>query len=97
VPIDIVTSRSGISDGAGEAAETPAGEAAERASPGFVALTRYVTAVKLANLTREPVLLDPRDLRGRWLTATFQHARLFPAGSEADTQLASTSSPPGVV
>ncbi len=46
----------------------------------------YVTAVKLRNRTRRAVVLDPRTaLRGEWLAATFQHARLFPAGHEADT------------
>jgi integrating conjugative element protein (TIGR03749 family) len=45
----------------------------------------YVTAVKLRNLTSAPVTLDPRDLRGQWLAATFQHARLLPRGDEADT------------
>ncbi|SEP17776.1 TIGR03749 family integrating conjugative element protein [Aquisalimonas asiatica] len=45
----------------------------------------YVTAVRLTNRTREPVVLDPRDIRGEWLAATFQHARLQPAGDEADT------------
>ncbi|NIB44050.1 TIGR03749 family integrating conjugative element protein [Pseudomaricurvus alkylphenolicus] len=45
----------------------------------------WVTAVKLQNDSPEPVVLDPRDIRGRWLTATFQHNRLLPAGSEADT------------
>ncbi|MCP5348395.1 MAG: TIGR03749 family integrating conjugative element protein [Gammaproteobacteria bacterium] len=46
---------------------------------------RYVTAVKLTNRTQKPVVLDPRELRGTWLAATFQHNRLLPAGSEADT------------
>lgn len=46
---------------------------------------RYVTAVKLNNRTQSPVVLDPRELRGSWLAATFQHNRLLPAGSEADT------------
>jgi integrating conjugative element protein (TIGR03749 family) len=45
----------------------------------------YLTAVKLTNITDQPLVLDPRRLRGRWLTATFQHARLFPAADEADT------------
>lgn len=45
----------------------------------------YVTAVKLRNVTNAPVTLDPRDLRGQWLTATFQHARLLPHGDEAGT------------
>ena len=46
---------------------------------------RYVTAIKLTNRTEHPQTLDPRDLRGTWLTATFQHHRLFPKGDEADT------------
>ena len=45
----------------------------------------YVTAVKLTNRGPGPVVLDPRQLRGAWLTATFQHNRLHRAGSEADT------------
>ena len=46
---------------------------------------RYVTAVKLTNRTQRPVVLDPRELRGTWLAATFQHNRLLPAGDDADT------------
>jgi integrating conjugative element protein (TIGR03749 family) len=45
----------------------------------------YVTAVKLTNRTKQPQTLDPRDLRGAWLSATFQHHRLLPMGNEADT------------
>jgi len=45
----------------------------------------YLTVVRLRNLTSQPLILDPRDLRGSWLAATFQHARLFPQGDEADT------------
>ena len=45
----------------------------------------YVTAVKLRNRSAKPQVLDPRRLRGHWLTATFQHARLLPAGSAADS------------
>ncbi|MBT2989929.1 MAG: TIGR03749 family integrating conjugative element protein [Candidatus Thiodiazotropha sp. (ex Ctena orbiculata)] len=45
----------------------------------------YVTAVKLTNRTEQPQTLDPRYLRGAWLTATFQHHRLLPKGDEADT------------
>lgn len=44
----------------------------------------YVTAAKLTNKTDRPQTLDPRTLRGRWLTAAFQHNRLHEAGSEAD-------------
>ena len=45
----------------------------------------YLTAVKLTNRTSQAQTLDPRNLRGAWLTATFQHHRLLPAGNEADT------------
>ncbi|OOG28824.1 integrating conjugative element protein [Thioalkalivibrio denitrificans] len=45
----------------------------------------YVTVVKLVNESADPLVLDPRDLRYDWLAATFQHARLLPAGDEADT------------
>lgn len=45
----------------------------------------YVTAVRLTNRTQKAVVLDPRELRGAWLAATFQHNRLLPEGSEADS------------
>ena len=45
----------------------------------------YVTAVRLTNLSARARNLDPRQLRGTWLAATFQHNRLLPAGSNADT------------
>ena len=45
----------------------------------------YVTAVKLTNRTHQARTLDPRGLRGAWLTASFQHYRLLPMGDEADT------------
>ena len=45
----------------------------------------FITAVKLTNRTDQAQILDPRDLRGTWLTATFQHHRLLPRGDEADT------------
>lgn len=44
----------------------------------------YLTALTLTNTTRRAQVLDPRTLRGRWLSATFQHNRLHPAGREAD-------------
>lgn len=44
-----------------------------------------VTAVKLVNRAAQPVELDPRQLDGKWLAATFQHTRLAPAHSERDT------------
>ncbi len=45
----------------------------------------YITVVRLQNNINQAHALDPRDLRGRWLTATFQHARLLPSGNETDT------------
>ncbi len=45
----------------------------------------YVTVVRLQNQAPEASVLDPRDLRGEWLAATFQHARLLAHGDEADT------------
>jgi integrating conjugative element protein (TIGR03749 family) len=45
----------------------------------------YVTAVKLRNRIDSPQDLDPRRLRGRWLAAAFQHARLAPWGDLRDT------------
>lgn len=45
----------------------------------------YLTAVRLRNETASARVLDPRDLRGDWLAATFQHARLLPQGDGADT------------
>ena len=44
----------------------------------------YLTVVKLTNKTDRPQILDPRTLRGTWLTAAFQHNRLQARGSEAD-------------
>ena len=45
----------------------------------------YVTAVVLQNLQPRPLELNPLDLRGRWRAITFQHGRLLPHGSDADT------------
>jgi integrating conjugative element protein (TIGR03749 family) len=45
----------------------------------------YVTAVKITNRTNQAQTLDPRNLRGTWLTASFQHHRLLPKGDAADT------------
>ena len=52
----------------------------------------YVTAAKLTNKTDRAQILDPRTLRGRWLTAAFQHNRLHEAGSEADRTVVYLSS-----
>ena len=45
----------------------------------------YITAVELKNTSDHFINLDPRHLRGDWRTATFQHIRLHPSGSESDT------------
>jgi hypothetical protein len=45
----------------------------------------WVAAVRLRNTRPEPVVLDPRDLRGQWRAASFQHARLGRAGDPTDT------------
>jgi len=52
---------------------------------GWVGDGYYLTAIKLVNKSDHGVSLDPRDLRGRWLAATLQHAYLHPAGHPADT------------
>ncbi|WP_338806977.1 TIGR03749 family integrating conjugative element protein [Pseudomonas chlororaphis] len=45
----------------------------------------WVTAVKLSNTRGEWLDLDPRELQGDLLTATFQHSRLGPRGTPEDT------------
>jgi len=45
----------------------------------------YITAVELKNTSDYFINLDPRQIRGEWRTATFQHSRLHPSGSESDT------------
>ena len=45
----------------------------------------WVAAIKLRNTLAQPVVLDPRDLRGQWQAASFQHARLGPSGDPTDT------------
>jgi integrating conjugative element protein (TIGR03749 family) len=47
--------------------------------------SHYVTAIKLTNLGVAPLELDPREVRGAWVTITFQHGRLLSKGDEADT------------
>ena len=49
--------------------------------------THFVTAVRLANTLAEPLILDPRDLRGAWRAATFVRSRLMPAGQPDDATL----------
>ena len=45
----------------------------------------WVTAVKLRNTGSKPVTLDPRELMGDFITATFQHPYLGAKGDASDT------------
>ena len=45
----------------------------------------WVTAVKLRNTGSQPVTLDPRELMGDFVTATFQHPYLGAKGDASDT------------
>ncbi len=57
--------------------------------------THYVTAVLLTNTLEQPLVLDPRDLRGAWRAATFIRSRLMPAGQpDAATVLVLISDAP---
>lgn len=46
---------------------------------------QWVTAVRLTNTSARGVALDPRALAGDFVTATFQHPTLGPAGRSTDT------------
>ena len=45
----------------------------------------WLAAIKLRNTLARPVTLNPRDLRGQWRAASFQHARLGATGDPTDT------------
>ncbi len=45
----------------------------------------YVTSVRVRNRTDRSLALDPRSAVGQWLTATFHHHGLAPAGEPGDT------------
>jgi len=45
----------------------------------------WVTAVRLKNMSKRWVTLDPRDLQGDFMTATFQHDALGPVETADDT------------
>lgn len=45
----------------------------------------WVTAVRLTNTSAQQLELDPRALQGDFVTATFQHPDLGPAGDDTDT------------
>lgn len=45
----------------------------------------YVTAVRVTNRSAYPLEIPLEQLRGRWISATSQHGRIGPVGSETDT------------
>lgn len=45
----------------------------------------WVTALRLTNTGRRPIFLDPRLLFGDFVSATFQHSSVGPAGDATDT------------
>lgn len=45
----------------------------------------WVTAIKLTNTESRTLSLDPRELQGDFIAATFQHSDLGPAGESTDT------------
>ena len=49
------------------------------------ALPYYVTAVKVRNRLPKSLMLDPRDIRGRFAASTIVHPRLESSGSARDT------------
>ena len=59
---------------------------------GWRTPTHYVTAIRLQNTIEKPIVLDPRELRGRWRTATFVHSRLRPAGQQGSSTILVTIS-----
>lgn len=48
-------------------------------------LNHYATAVQITNNMDVPIILDPRELVGRWRTAAFVHSRLGPTGHIDDS------------
>lgn len=45
----------------------------------------YVTAVLVRNRSQYPVEIPLEQVRGKWISATAQHGRVGPAGTETDT------------
>ena len=38
--------------------------------------THFITAIKIVNQLTQPIILDPRELRGTWRSAAFVHSKL---------------------
>ena len=47
----------------------------------------YVTAVMLKNSGNVSKALEPRTLKGTWMTSTFHHSRLLPQGKKGDSSV----------
>ena len=47
----------------------------------------YISAVLLKNITKQQIVLDPRDLLGKWKSTTFHFNRLGRTGSLTDTSV----------
>ena len=47
----------------------------------------FVTAVRIVNKLSETIVLDPRELKGAWRTASFVHTKLFPHGRTDDNTI----------
>ncbi len=54
-------------------------------TPLFGIVAALITAVKLQNASAQHLALDPRDLMGNFVAATFQHPYLGPRGDASDT------------
>jgi len=52
---------------------------------GWGVAGRTVIALRIRNSSSQRVVLDPRELQGRFVTATFQHRWLGAAGTPEDT------------
>ncbi len=45
----------------------------------------FITAIKIVNQLAQPIVLDPRELRGTWRSAAFVHSKLSAQGNSGDT------------
>ncbi len=45
----------------------------------------FITAIKIVNQLTQPIILDPRELRGTWRSAAFVHSQLSAHGNSGDT------------
>jgi integrating conjugative element protein (TIGR03749 family) len=45
----------------------------------------FVTAIEVTNHTSHTIILDPRNIRGKWKAAAFQHGKLAEKGSLTDS------------